>query len=152
MSEKIKELRKWVGDICWDMTKDYVQIREEESKDTPEGRETTIRFRLFTDLYKYAIVAIDREKNAGYLGCVCVCNKQLPGETWTRGSDLADGKFKPETWDRIIRDIIRNELQKLSEYVRAGRPLPKEEEDKAFSDDYKGGAARGVKLDAASVI
>ena len=75
----------------------------------------------------------------------------LPGETWTRGSDLADGKFNRETWERILRDIIRNELQKLSDYARSGRPMP-EEEKKVFSDDYKKQAEKGARLDATSVI
>jgi len=152
MSAKIEELKKAVGELCWNMMDEYVQVKEEDYKQTPEGREKTIRFRLFTDRYKYAIVGIDRDKSDGYLGCVCVSNRRLPGETWERGSDLADGKFNKTTWGRIIRDIIRNELQKLSEYIRSGRDLPKAEEKEVFSDDYKGDIEKGTKLDAASVI
>lgn len=126
MSEKILQLKDWVGELCWNNLKEFAQI-EERSGVLSEDNTVKIKIRIFTDNYKYAIVGIDRKGDEGYLGCVCSKRKVLPGESWTRGSDLKDGKFNRETWDGILRDIIRNELQKLSDYIRAGRPLPEHE-------------------------
>jgi len=49
----------------------------------------------------------------GYLGCTARCRKPRPGETWTRGSDLADGKYKEETFRRIVNDIVGYEMKSL---------------------------------------
>lgn len=46
----------------------------------------------------------------GYLGCVVSAREPRSGETWTRGSDLADGPFTEETWNRIVQDILSYEL------------------------------------------
>ncbi len=44
-----------------------------------------------------------------YLGCTMSTREPDPGETWTRGRDLADGKRTRDTWTRILRDIRRHE-------------------------------------------
>lgn len=48
-----------------------------------------------------------------YLGCTTGCRVQRPGENWTRGSDLHDGAFCRETFDRILLDIFAYELVEL---------------------------------------
>jgi len=129
MGEKIKLLREWVREICpGESLEEFAQIEEVRAVSGSEGVIERIRIRIFTDNYKYAIVGIDRDNDGGYLGCVRDCLKMLPGETWTRGRDLADGKFDRSTWDKIVRDIMRSELRKLSDYVRSGRPIPEVEE------------------------
>lgn len=75
-----------------------------------EGR---IRAYLYTDGNCYAIDATQ----TGYLGCVVSARKPRPGEDWTRGHDLADGKLNDETWNRILRDIIAYELKTISDYI-----------------------------------
>jgi len=67
---------------------------------------------FFTDGHSYHITAAEN-----YLGCGASCRKPRPGEDWTRGSDLADGKLSDETWGRILRDIIVYELKTISDYV-----------------------------------
>ena len=51
---------------------------------------------------------------AGYLGCVASSRTVLPGEDWTRGSDLPDGSFSRETFDEIIKAIVAYELVDLA--------------------------------------
>ncbi len=67
---------------------------------------------LYTDGHSYHITATE-----DYLGCGVSCRKPRPGEDWTRGSDLADGKLNEETWNRILRDIIAYELKTISDYI-----------------------------------
>lgn len=63
------------------------------------------RLFLYTTDYRYCIVMRD-----GYMGCVASCRKPRAGEDWDRGGDLADGKCNQDTWDRIMTDIVCNEL------------------------------------------
>jgi len=76
-------------------------------------KDETIRIRFFTENNVYCIVAIKREGKRDYLGCTMSCRKALPGENWTRGSDLPDGSYSKETFDKIIRAIIRWEMKNL---------------------------------------
>ena len=79
---------------------------------------------LFSNGHSYHINATD-----SYLGCTASTRKPRPGEDWTRGSDLADGKFNTETWNRILRDIIAYELKTISDYI-LNPPVAKGEEVK----------------------
>lgn len=40
----------------------------------------------------------------GYIGAIRHARAPRPGETWTRGNDMADGPYCKETWDRVIAD------------------------------------------------
>ena len=40
----------------------------------------------------------------GYLGATASSRAPRPGETWTRGNDLADGPYSHETWLKIVAD------------------------------------------------
>lgn len=55
---------------------------------------------------------------ANYLGCTVINNTPDPGESWMRGSDLADGKRTVGTWWRIVADIERTETTG-SKYARS---------------------------------
>jgi hypothetical protein len=57
----------------------------------------------------YVVTAKKSKGGGDYLGCTMSNRYPDPGETWTRGSDLADGACTVETWNRIIRDIVRAE-------------------------------------------
>lgn len=48
-----------------------------------------------------------------YLGCTASTRKNRVGETWNRGSDLPDGKYNDETWNEILRGIIRYEMKTI---------------------------------------
>ena len=69
---------------------------------------------FYTTENEYHISARRPKNNdKGYLGCTCSSRTPLPGETWTRGSDLHDGLLTLETWVGILTDIVSNELVKL---------------------------------------
>ena len=53
------------------------------------------------------------KEDSGYLGCGVTSRKNRVGEDWVRGSDLPDGGYSKETFDMIIRAIVRYELQLL---------------------------------------
>jgi len=64
---------------------------------------------FFTATYKYCISA----RKDHYLGCTASCRKSRPGETWRRGSDLPDGEYNEETFEKIVRKIVSYEMKNL---------------------------------------
>lgn len=69
---------------------------------------------FYTENYSYSITGSEGKRGeSGYLGCISSCRKSRPGEFWTRGHDLPDGKFSHDTWIQILKAIIRNELKVL---------------------------------------
>ncbi len=111
-----KQLEKWLGELkrfC--AVEDFVQWTGGEC----DGKEVVHRFRLYTRDHSYAIVAKQNQtKTGGYLGCVASARKPRAGEDWTRGRDLADGKFSEETWNKIKNDILSFELVKIAKKQR----------------------------------
>lgn len=104
---------------------------ETYTRKTREGMDTNpmadrhanhVTYIICTDKHRYSISA-----SPTYLGCIASTNFYRPGENWTRGNDLPDGKFCRETWEKIKDAIIRYELVKLvPEYSAQGVPdLPK---------------------------
>jgi len=80
------------------------------------GRESGLRVKckFYSNEYEYGISAtLPNGKDKGYLGCISSCRTPLVGETWTRGSDLPDGKYSKETFDEIVCAIVRNEIKTL---------------------------------------
>ena len=73
-----------------------------------------VRLHIYTSEHRYNIVGVLRNGDFDYLGCTYMLRKCLPGENWNRGGDLADGPFCKETWDKIMSDIVRNEVVKIS--------------------------------------
>jgi len=65
---------------------------------------------MYTDTYKYSIIANERHN---YLGASYSARKQLAGENWLRGGDLSDGTYNKDTCDKIVNSIIANELVPL---------------------------------------
>ena len=72
------------------------------------GDSDRVNVKFFTAEHSYSISATKT-----YLGCIASCRKSRPGETWTRGSDLSDGKHTKETFDKIVRDIVSYEMKNL---------------------------------------
>lgn len=70
---------------------------------------------IFTDEHCYHISAYapTEKRPKGYLGCIASCRKPRVGETWHRGSDLADGPYSRETFIKIIGDIVSFELKNI---------------------------------------
>lgn len=73
-----------------------------------------IKVNFFTNEHIYSIsVHWKNTMKESYLGCTVSTRKPRPGETWSRGNDLPDGKYNDETWNKILRGIIRYELKTL---------------------------------------
>jgi len=59
------------------------------------------RIQLYTQRHCYFFVVKD-----DYLGCMASSRKPRPGEDWTRGNDLPDGKFSLETLRAIMGAVV----------------------------------------------
>ena len=55
----------------------------------------------------------ESETDRGYLGGFAQKRAPRPGETWTRGNDLADGIYAHETWNQILADAAGWSAQPL---------------------------------------
>lgn len=84
----------------------HVKIAEED--------ETSQTVKLFTAQHEYTIRATESDRG-GYLGGGASARAPLPGETWTRGRDLRDGKLTEETWRKILGDIVSFELVPIAQ-------------------------------------
>ena len=103
MAKNTKRFTEFIGELSqWG-----------DSKFLWEHNKDSDRVYLYTDGHRYSIVATDTD----YLGCQVSTRKPRPGEDWTRGNDLVDGKFSDDTWGKILRDIIAYELKTLSDYI-----------------------------------
>ena len=76
--------------------------------------------RFFTGQSGYTITARAdtktenaQEYDSGYLGAVVSIRKLRAGENYPRGTDVADGPYNQETWQRIMADIIGHEMVRL---------------------------------------
>lgn len=56
-----------------------------------------------------------------YLGLAVSSRVARPGENWTRGNDLPDGKFSEETLDRALKAVLLFELRAVSNVPGGGR-------------------------------
>ncbi len=109
-------LEQWFKEIVrGDKIDTFIETADQSGSDLPDGQWVTLkRYYFYTDRYKYCIVAKDRSKNDGYLGCMVSTRKARAGEKHNRGNDLPDGSFSRETWERIKNSIIKYELVQLS--------------------------------------
>lgn len=85
-----------------------------------ETKKSTMRLRLYSAQHEYAIVVSadpGERVEDWYLGAIASNRYMRPTEDWTRGSDLPDGKFMPETWRDIVSAIAGYELLNISEYA-----------------------------------
>lgn len=113
---KQKQLDEWIAKLIFPgKPEDFIQVKSSfRVADEEEYKE----FSFYTEDNKYSIIAIDREKDDGYLGCGVSCRKVRAGEDWIRGNDLPDGPFIQETWNTIVYAIVNYELVKLSKYQK----------------------------------
>jgi len=111
----MKNIKEWLKEICrWENVKAFVHVLIDEGEGTDKKYKTKFTCKLYTHNNCYKITAIDRATDEGYLGCTVSARKPRAGEDWTRGNDLADGKFNRETWENIKNDIIAYELVKVA--------------------------------------
>lgn len=98
-----QQLRTWLGAFSRRiLAKDAFRFEH-----TEQGG----RVRLATATHQYVI---SFHPTSDYLGCIADSRIVRAGETWTRGNDLADGKFNEETFKRIVTDILAYELVPLA--------------------------------------
>jgi len=120
---KIGLLKQWVKDelidIRFNKFEDVVEVIEDKGESNVGGSayEFQFKFNIYTESHRYRINARDSNEDDGYLGCTSSVRKPRAGENWTRGNDLADGKFTRATWERIKSDIVAYELVKLAPKV-----------------------------------
>ncbi len=115
------ELVEWFKEIVPFSKLDlYIRKTREGYNGAPDaGRhDNHVSYIFCTTHHRYSISA-----TPFYLGCIASNTFQYPGEDWTRGCDLPDGKFNRATWDAIKEAIIRNEMVKLAPKV-AQRGVP----------------------------
>lgn len=107
MEKEFPKFYKWLKSIVYfDNVKDNVLFFEKD-----KGRYSVY---LFTNKYQYSIFLKKPNDNYyGYCGAMLEQRKTNVGETWHRGRDLSDGIYCEETFNRIEKDIIKNELQPL---------------------------------------
>lgn len=108
------DLQEWLS-IGKYFSKDYYLIYKQNIKSYDK-----IVVKLFTNDNEYSLhFVIPGEKNPdGYIGSYFKCRKSYPGENWHRGNDLSDGNYNKETFDKIMFDIILNELVEIkSKYL-----------------------------------
>ncbi|HUU23889.1 MAG TPA: hypothetical protein VM389_15245 [Phycisphaerae bacterium] len=95
----------------------------QDTKLAPREGKTGLRLRLYTDRHVYSVAMYEAaEGKPSYLGCVMSNRAPWPGETHTRGGDLADGEFNDETLRKIAADILSKELHVLVA-PPAGKPV-----------------------------
>ena len=71
--------------------------------------------KLWTFTNFYSIVGVCKDGAAPhYLGCTAQSRKPRAGEDWTRGNDLPDGPFCKETFDAIVRAIVKYEAVRVA--------------------------------------
>lgn len=126
------QFKDWLKEICpWDNIEDYVQFEGEYPKDWKLKKDlirVNERRHFHSDRIGVLIYTKDHSYQIGaketYLGCIASCRKPRAGEDWTRGSDLPDGKFNRETWERIKNAIARYELVKIAKKQKAMAETP----------------------------
>lgn len=96
--ENVKQVRDWLA------ANHYVSAALKFRRTDVGGR-----FLLYTEAHVYSVVVTDT-----YLGCTATNRKPLIEEDWTRGNDLADGKFSHETFVKVLLDIVGYELSRAA--------------------------------------
>jgi len=102
----------WLKTICRYGNVDNVCLLYYDYK----NGETWIKTKFYTNDHIYNIsvhLHEDKEDHEGYLGCTVSTRKPRPGEDWTRGNDLPDGKYNKKTWNKIVNRILGYEMKTL---------------------------------------
>ncbi len=112
----LEQLKEWLNELLYRDGKieEYFQFYKQDIED-----KCVVYF--YTRDNRYCLVAkpSSRQDGTTYFGCQVSSRKPRAGEDWTRGNDLADGKFNQRTWNRIKNDIISYELVKIAKKERS---------------------------------
>ncbi len=117
LQEMKEQLIEWMNKMKYGYRDPELYMYECEGH---KKEEKGIRIKIFTNDNYYSIIAYppNNEDYKGYLGCMGGSRKPRTGEDWSRGNDLADGKFSKETWIEILSDIIGYELVKIHRPIK----------------------------------
>lgn len=102
-----------------------------------KNEEDRFVIRLYTSDHCYQIVAkgdrvwaanipVLKGEHPAYLGCTASTRRPRPGEDWTRGNDLPDGRFNLQTLQSIIGAIVFYEAK---EVIKPRKRVPDTEEE-----------------------
>jgi hypothetical protein len=123
----VDRLIEWIRrDLSrWGSIEDHARITFPGGVDEKPRR---AHVEIWTDRTHYLITAHEAyaTEDVGmrsYLGCVASARKPRAGEDWTRGNDLADGELNPETWHRILADIVSYEIVKVHRIADGAIPV-----------------------------
>jgi len=136
------QLVEWMKEIVpYSNFDKYARKTRESIETNPHNTDrhaNHVSYVIYTKQHSYSISATPT-----YLGCIASTMFYRPGENWTRGNDLPDGKFSRETWEAIKDAIIRYELAKIvltpASAVPDGPPanhLPSPAEQEYFDARY----------------
>ena len=113
---------EWLPEIC---RRGRVEDLVQTSGEAIPGGERSQSYEFFTETHSYYIRAIVRPDGRTYLGCTTGVRKPRAGVNHAGGSDLPDGPFTRETWDKIVRAIVGYEMVPL--YVRPPQVVTEED-------------------------
>ncbi len=120
--ENLEQLKKWLSELLYrdNNLENYFQIKTSSQRFEGGSEEFTHVVYFYTKYNRLYLVVAPSSSRDGtiYFGCQISDRKPRAGEDWTRGNDLADGKFNQETWNRIKNDIISYELVKVAKKER----------------------------------
>lgn len=119
----IYQFDEWLRNLVYPRdVDDFIEVLYDGEQGMENGFERRKLINLYTDHYKYFIIAIEREPGKSYLGCQVTARKPRAGEDWSRGNDLPDGPLTTETLEQIKNAIIAYEMVELSTR-QPNRPL-----------------------------
>lgn len=100
---------KWVNSIL---------IKYDTPKIIKPNKKLILKMHLFTETNEYIfdIFPEDHRETSDqktHLGCTVQSRKERAGETFKRGRDLQNGACNEETWNKILKEILLNELVKI---------------------------------------
>lgn len=102
LPEEYAMLKQWVSEMKYGSPNILAVLRESGA---------TLKF--YTTETIFNITVRLPGKDSGYLGGTADARIPRVGETWLRGSDIADGDYCRATWDRIMQDIVGYSLKPL---------------------------------------
>lgn len=114
----ILQMREWLSEIYPASQIDRALHCSTFQNPETNCKELHMRAKIFTHNTEYCISANIKGEKPQYpcrdfLMASAKSRKSRVGETWRRGTDLADGSFSRETWQSICVDIVRYEAEDI---------------------------------------
>lgn len=116
-----EQFKFWLHELCPTWYKSNLEGLGEYAVLNYTGtgeKQERIDARIYTESTVYHIYA-----TSTWLSCGASSRRARAGESWYRGNDRHDGEFSQETWNEIVRDIVRYELVRLEKQPKQ-QPVP----------------------------